>query len=255
MNASFILIPPAKLLLEVVRVRTRKLSFSLAWVLVVLMVADRLISSLWGTESLFLPLAADGLRASGAGFFAFFAIGHCDSMDGPVITQAKKAIESGNVNLVLPWVRPADEADIRAAFENTLAVRKLGPQAAHMADMYFFETLVRVHRAGEGTPYSGIKPAGIDLGPAIPAADKALKEGAAEAVIGLLGDAIRKGVDEHLRAVLERQQFDRDDVAAGREYVEAYVPYLHYVERLWQAATGSMHDHHAGQGDHSHKHE
>lgn len=178
-----------------------------------------------------------------------FALGHCDGMDGPVVTLARKALEAGNVNLVLPWVRKEDEPEIRHAFEHALAVRQLGAKARALADHHFFETLVRVHRAGEGAGYTGLKPAGRDLGPAIPAADRALAEGSVEAVITLLSEAVRQGARKHFRAAVARRNFDPDDVAAGRAYVEAYVPYIHYVERLWQAATGAAHGHHAAHGD------
>ena len=178
-----------------------------------------------------------------------FALGHCDGMDGPVVTLARKALEAGNVNLVLPWVRKEDEPEIRHAFEHALAVRQLGPKARALADHHFFETLVRVHRAGEGAGYTGLKPAGRDLGPAIPAADRALTEDSVEAVITLLSEAVRQGTRKHFQAAVARKNFDPDDVAAGRAYVEAYVPYIHYVERLWQAATGAAHGHHAAHGD------
>jgi Family of unknown function (DUF6448) len=178
-----------------------------------------------------------------------FAIGHCDGMDGPVVTLARKALEAGNVNLVLPWVRKDDEPEIRHAFEHALAVRSLGPKAKALADHHFFETLVRVHRAGEGAAYTGLKPAGRDLGPAIPAADRALAEASVENVITLLNEAVRQGARKHFQAAVARRNFDPDDVAAGRAYVEAYVPYIHYVERLWQAATGAAHGHHAAHGD------
>src|ERR1051326_7561606 len=105
------------------------------------------------------------------------AIAHCDGLDGPVVKAAQKALESGNVNPVLIWVLKKDEGEIKKAFQKTLAVRKLNPQAKELADMYFFETLVRIHRAGEGEPYTGLKPAGRDLEPAIPAADKAIESG------------------------------------------------------------------------------
>jgi hypothetical protein len=168
-------------------------------------------------------------------------------MDGPVVTLARKALEAGNVNLVLPWVRKDDEPEIRHAFEHALAVRSLGPKAQALADHHFFETLVRVHRAGEGAAYTGLKPAGRDLGPAIPAADRALDEGSVEKVVQLLTEAVRQGARRHFQAVMTRRSFDPDDVAAGRAYVEAYVPYIHYVERLWQAATGAAHGHHVNQ--------
>lgn len=166
-----------------------------------------------------------------------WAAAHCDSLDGPVVTLARKALETHNVNLVLPWVPQAAEPEIRRAFAHTLAVRKLGPEAKDLADTYFFETLVRVHRASEGAPYTGLKPAGVELGPAIPAADKALQTGSPDAVESLLTDAIHKGLRAHFDAANGRKSYAPDDVAAGRAYVEAYVPYVHYVEGLWEAAT------------------
>src|SRR5512139_2379035 len=119
----------------------------------------------------------------GTGLALLGAFGHCDTLDGPVIQLARKALETGNVNLVLPWVRVQDEQEIGHAFEHAVAVRKLGPEARELADAHFFETLVRIHRASEGAPYTGLKPAGLDLGPAVPAADKALEDGAIEPVI------------------------------------------------------------------------
>jgi len=205
---------------------------------VALLAAERIAAAAAGVES-FLPA-----HASEALLLAW-AIGHCDGMDGPVVTLARKALEARNVNLVLPWVRSEDEAEVRAAFEHALAVRALGPQAKHVADTHFFETLVRVHRAGEGAPYTGLKPAGRDLGPAIPAADRALEDGSVDAVVKLLNDAVRMGVHQHFHDAAGRTKFDVDDVRAGRAYVEAYVPYIHYVERLWRAATEAAHGHHA----------
>jgi hypothetical protein len=183
------------------------------------------------------------------------AFGHCDTLDGPVIQLARRALETGKVNLVLPWVRAEDEPEIRHAFEHALAVRKLGPEARELADTHFFETLVRIHRASEGAPYTGLKPAGLDLGPAVPAADKALADGAIEPVIELLTNAVRNGVRRHFHAAYHRRKFDVNDVRAGREYVEAYVPYVHYVEGLWDAASGAAghHAEHAGRpAEHAH---
>lgn len=189
------------------------------------------------------------------GVLLAWGIGHCDTLDGPVVSLARKALETGNVNHVLPWVRPEDEHEIRHAFDHAMSVRKLGPYARELADTHFFETLVRVHRASEGAPYTGLKPAGLDLGPAVPAADKALESGSVEAVVKLLTDAVRAGVHRHFHAAMERRNFAVDDVAAGREYVEAYVPYVHYVERLWEAAAGGeVHGHYAEHGVRAHEH-
>lgn len=164
------------------------------------------------------------------------ALGHCDGMDGPVVKAAQKALETGNVNLVLIWVQKADEVEIRKAFDQTITVRKLSPEARALADRYFFETLVRLHRAGEGAPYTGLKPAGRDLGPAIPAADRALEAGSVEPLLKLLSDAVQAGTGEHFKHAMAKKNFDKNDVELGREYVKAYVEFVHYVERIYQAA-------------------
>ena len=168
---------------------------------------------------------------------------HCDTMDGPVVKAAQEALETGNVNLVLIWVQEKDEAQIKEAFNNTIAVRKLSPEAKELADMYFFETLLRVHRAGEGAPYTGLKPAGLDLGPAIPAADEALKTGSPEKLVKLLTDATENGTREEFSKVMEKRNFNANNVSAGREYIEAYVPFIHYVERVYEAATAPAEGH------------
>ena len=161
---------------------------------------------------------------------------HCDGMDGPVVKAAQDALARNDVNLVLIWVRKNDEAEIRRAFEQTVSVRTLSPLAKDLADRYFFETLVRVHRTGEGAPYTGLKPAGRDLGPAIPAADLALRSGDITPLTNLLVAKVRTELLERYKKVLAARSFAGHDVGAGREYVEAYVAYIHFVEGIDEAA-------------------
>jgi hypothetical protein len=168
---------------------------------------------------------------------------HCDGLDGPVVKAAQKALETRNSALVLIWVQAKDAPEIQAAFDQTVAVRALSPQAKELADRFFFETLVRVHRAGEGAPFTGLKPAGRDLGPAIPAADRAIDEGSVEPVMKLLTDAMQERLREHFHGAVTAKAFKAGDVPAGREYVRAYVEFIHYVERLYEASTTPAHGH------------
>lgn len=170
---------------------------------------------------------------------------HCDGLDGPVVNAARKALDAANPALVLIWVEERDDAEIRAAFNQTLAVRALGPQAKELADRFFFETVVRVHRAGEGAPYTGLKPAGRDLGPAIPAADTALATGSLEALTKLFADVMQAQLRERFDDAVTSAAFAPGNVAAGRESIKAYVAYIHYVERLYDAAATSAHGHFA----------
>jgi len=171
------------------------------------------------------------------------ALAHCDGLDGPVVKAAQRALETRNPAPVLIWVQDKDEREIRTAFEQTLAVRELGPQARELADRFFFETLVRVHRAGEGAPFTGLKPAGRDLGPAIPAADEAVRTGSVEPLQQLLTDAVQQRLREEFGRVMAAKTFKSDDLAAGRAYINAYVEFIHFVERLYDTTMQSPHGH------------
>lgn len=163
------------------------------------------------------------------------ASAHCDTLDGPVVGAARRALDTGNVNLVLAWVQEDDEAEIRTRFRDVLAVRKAGGQAAALADAYFFETLVRVHRAGEGAGYTGLKPAGA-IEPSVAAADRALASGSPAAVARLVSERMEHGLHRHFEDVASKRGYDPNDLEAGRKFVTAYVEYTHYVERLYNAS-------------------
>lgn len=169
------------------------------------------------------------------------AFAHCDTLDGPVVAEAQKALAKNDVNLVLVWVQPAGDAEIRSAFQHAQAVRKLGGEAQKLADQYFFETLVRVHRAGEGAPYSGLKPAGQDMGPAIPLGDKAVASGDLKPVEHFLTEAATHKLHQTFSEVQETKNYKPGDVEAGRRHVAAYVTYIHYVEGLYGAMSGGLH--------------
>jgi hypothetical protein len=170
-------------------------------------------------------------------------LAHCDGLDGPVVQAAEKALATGDTNLVLIWVPKDAEVEIKKAFSDALAVRKLNAQARQLADTHFFETLVRLHRASEGAAFTGLKPRGRDLGPAIPAADKALREGNADPLVQLLATTIQNRVREHFNEALTKQTFASTDLDAGRAFVKAYVEYIHCVEALYETATHPTHGH------------
>lgn len=194
--------------------------------------------------SLFIRnVSAVWLAAFAAFLMAPELFAHCDGLDGPVVKAAQRALAENNVNLALIWVQKDDEPEIKRVFLKTLAIRKLGPAAKELADLYLFETLVRVHRAGEGAPYTGLKPAGRDLGPAIPAGDQALETGELEPVLHLLSAEMNQALHAHFHEALAKKKFVPGDLATGRAYVKAYVSYIHYVDGVHQAAGGVAQGH------------
>ena len=175
------------------------------------------------------------------------AAAHCDTLDGPVVTDARAALESGDISAVLRWIKPEAEPEVRAAFGRTREVRRGGPAARELADQWFFETLVRVHRAGEGAPYTGLKPAGTEIEPGIEAADRALVSGSVEALAAHFAGAVDAGLRERFGRVATAAGSKESSVEAGRAYVSAYVEFIHWVEGVHAAITRGFAERHAAE--------
>lgn len=163
---------------------------------------------------------------------------HCDTMDGPVVKAARMAIEKGNVNLILPYAPKTAEAEIRKAFDKTMKARKEGEEAKDLADIWFFETVVRLHRAGEGAPYTGLKPAGLDEGPVVPRAEEALERGDPKVLIEFLSHVISEQIEKRFHKAMELKDFDENDVDAAREWVEAMLGLTLYSHGVYTFVTG-----------------
>ena len=160
----------------------------------------------------------------------YFATAHCDTMDGPVIGDARKAIDQNNVNYVLKWVSHDNEKEIREAFTLTMKVRNLSPDAKQLSERYFFETLVRIHRSGEGVPYTGVKPAGTPIDEKILAADKSIEAGNLSPLEKYVPKQKMPKLKKHFDKMMALKNYDVNDVKAGRKYVEAYVHFFHFAE-------------------------
>lgn len=177
-----------------------------------------------------------------AGFLAFMpaiAAAHCDTMDGPVVAAATAALRTGNIKPVLIWIKPEYENEVRSAFSKASSVRSQGEAAKELADTYFLETVVRLHRMGEGEPYTGIKPAGTPLHPAVAAAEKALATGSAKQLGTELNEKLSAAVAEKFARVVEARRHQQESVEAGRAYVAAYVDFMHFVEQVYDRSSGT----------------
>ncbi|GGI48491.1 hypothetical protein BCL57_003215 [Agromyces flavus] len=176
---------------------------------------------------------------------------HCDTMDGPTVADGRRALDSGEANHALKWVDEAHEAEVREAFELARRVRVLGDDARELADRYFLDTLVRLHRAGEGEPFTGIRPSGEPIDAKVVAADRCIAEGDLAALEALVPGEQLPELRNRFDRVLATKDFDVDDLAAARAYIAAYVAFFHLAEgdehgHAHGSASGDEHGtHHA----------
>lgn len=185
-------------------------------------------------------------------FLSNFAFGHCDSEDGPIIPAIRTSLENGEIEPLLKWIAPEDESEIRKLFDRVREVRSQSSEAKQLADRLFIETFIRIHRASEGAPFTGIKEAGSN--PLIFAElDQALESGSVDALADKVANAVREGIVERFDRAVALKQHQDESVEAGRKYVAAYVTYMHFVEGLHNYLSTAAEGHHSSaDGAHDH---
>jgi len=188
------------------------------------------------------------LVAAGLAAIPFLSVSlraHCDSFDGPIIPEAQEALHTGDVQPLLKWVEPEHEAEIKAAFERVRRIADdASPDVKELAELWFLETFVRLHREGEGAAYTGLKPAGT-IDPFYVQADAALEQGSVDEVAEHVGNAVAEEIRERFAKASELQKSADESTEAGREFVAAYVDYMHFIEAIHALLSGDLdHQHH-----------
>ncbi|MGD9567017.1 MAG: DUF6448 family protein [Sedimentibacter sp.] len=183
------------------------------------------------------------------------ASAHCDTMDGPTVADGRKSLESGNVSYAMKWVQPAYEKEITDAFNLSLKVKDLSPEAMEISEKYFYDNLVRIHRAGEGAPFDGVKPHGTPIDEKVAAADESIAVGNLSPLEGLIEEERVPELEERFERVMALKDYDVNNVEEGREYIEAYVMFFKFAEGEEDHAHGKAHGEEAVHEENAHEEE
>ena len=163
---------------------------------------------------------------------------HCDSYDGPVLKDASKALETNNVELIKKWIPAADEAELVALFHKTYNLKKGDQEVYKIVQTHFYETFVRLHRQMEGAPYTGLKPAGTTE-KIIVMSDNALESGDIDHLLNALSNHVNSVLKEKYEKVAALDRVKDDSPAKGRQFVAAYVDYIHSIEAVHNMVDGA----------------
>jgi hypothetical protein len=167
---------------------------------------------------------------------------HCDTMDGPVVNAARAALDADQVELALAYVPADGEAAVTSAFDLARRARQEGDAAREVADLYFFDTVVREHRRGEGAAHTGLQPAGLDVGPVIPVAEEAADSGDPGPLTALLRAELEHQVARRCAEVQDRAAEAGTDLAAARAAVTARLGLLVWAHKLHLAMQADAHE-------------
>lgn len=180
-----------------------------------------------------ITLCAAFVSLSARVVFAYF-----DSYDGPVVKDAQRALESGDVTPVLKWVNKDAEPEVEKSFNEALQVRGMNPQVKEMSEKNFLETVVRLHLQAEGESFTGLKPMGTPPQPYVREADNAIDRGHVDNLVKQMGDQAVLGIKHRFADAFERKGKKDLSVEAGRAYVRAYIEFIRYLEELDRAIKG-----------------
>lgn len=158
---------------------------------------------------------------------------HCDTMNGPVATAARKALETGKFETIAIFAGEKQEKELRDGFRQCLAVYKMGGHGKKLAERYFVETAVRLNRQALGIPFKGLKPA-QPFSPDIAAAEKSLENGELKPVTDLLSAELQKEAEKWFQKAMEARRYkDESNLELARKWTDAYYKYIIYVRGLY----------------------
>jgi hypothetical protein len=101
----------------------------------------------------------------------------------------------------------------------------------------------------QGAAYTGLKPAGADFGPVIPAAEHAVATGDLAKLRTVLAEEIERALGERLANVRELQKAPLEpktvaELPHARERISAELAFVTFAESVRQAILGKGAEHH-----------
>jgi hypothetical protein len=168
-----------------------------------------------------------------------FTATHFDALDGPVVQDVRKALDTRDVSPILKWVKQEDEIPVREAFARALHARN--KKNAEEAEKGFFAKIIQLHLAGRKVPFTGLKPVGR-TDPAIAKIDQALASGSPDDLIKRFTGDATQGIRKHYEIVAAAYRHKDESVGKGRAFVEAYIEFIHYIAQIQNEAVDGRHD-------------
>jgi hypothetical protein len=163
---------------------------------------------------------------------------HYDTRNGPVMKAAKIALETGNVNYVLIWVPEESENQLKNLLEKTFCKRRDGKDVQDVTIDWYFKTVSRLHRSGERVLYTCIKSEGLDENQIVVNLERAIEIGDVEEIMGGIPNTREGNLRQRLRNVMDKRNYDVNNIAAGRAYVSAFIDFIVYVHNLSASIPG-----------------
>ena len=163
---------------------------------------------------------------------------HPHSRNGLLMKAAQMALVTGNVNYVLIWVPEKSENTLKNLLEKTCCERNARKNMQNCAIDWYFDTVCRYFSANKGALYTYLKHGGPDESLIALKVERTIEIGNFEEIIGIIPNTHAADVRERFHHVMDKSNYDRNNIAAGRAYVSAFIDFLTYVYTIRTCIPG-----------------
>lgn len=157
---------------------------------------------------------------------------HHNQLNAQVIKAAKMALDSGNVNYILIWVPEESENKLKNLLEKTCCESSTRDNIQNRAVDWYFKTVNRLHYASGWTSCPGMKSESIDENPIVLKVERAIETGNINEIFGVIPDTPTGDVRRRFCDVMNKKNYNVNNIAAGRDYVSSFIDLIVYLHNL-----------------------
>jgi len=159
-------------------------------------------------------------------------VSHMSFDNDPVMSAAKKALETGKAHYILIWIPEESENTLKNLLEKvccTLNTQKDGND--HIVDWYF-ETIKRLHSGYYGSRNLNIPTKTPEEKTIIFLVERACESGNFEVITTIIPDTPAGEMRQRFNDVMKKRNYTVENITDGRVYVSAFTDFIAFVNSL-----------------------
>jgi hypothetical protein len=152
--------------------------------------------------------------------------------NGPVMRAAKMALETGNADHILIWVPEESENTLKNLLEKTCCERTTQRKARNHSIEWYLQTINRLHSEYYRPHDLNISTKTPEERKTILLVERACETGNFDEIATVMQITSDEEIRQRFNDVLNKSNYDMDNIAAGRAYVSAFTDFIACINSL-----------------------
>ena len=153
-----------------------------------------------------------------------------NSHNSPMMSAAKRALETGNAHHILVWIPEESENTLKNLLERAHCERTTGKDAHSNTVDWYFETINRLHSMYYGPHNLSISTKLPEEKAIILLVERACESGNFEEITTVITDTSAGEMRQCFNEVIKKRNYDA--ITAGRVCVSAFTDFIAFVNKL-----------------------